>query len=204
MIVLPEKSDFELTPSGTHIATCYRVIDLGTQLIDFKGETKKQYKIMISWELPDELMKDLRPFSIHKKYTLSSSNKANLRKDLESWRGAAFSDDDFGKFDIGVLIGKSCLIGIVHSTGETTYANISSIMKLPKGTEGRKLINAPVYFSLNQFNQEIYDGLSENLKATIANSPEYQKIKGHDKTDPTVVDGHNDLSTDDFSDSVPF
>jgi hypothetical protein len=52
-ILLPaQTSEFELTPAGTHIGRCYRVVDLGTQLVEFQGEHKKQHKIMISWELP--------------------------------------------------------------------------------------------------------------------------------------------------------
>lgn len=201
MLVLPEKNEFELTPAGTHVATCYRVVDLGTQLVDFKGETKKQHKIMISWELTDEKMQDSRPFSTHKQYTLSSNEKASLRKDLQSWRGLPFSDEDFGRFDIGVLIGKSCLVGIVHtSQNGNTYANITSIMKLPKGTMAPPLINPTVYFSLNDFKQEIYDNLSENIKAKIAKSPEYQALKGADKTDPNVADDKHDM----HDDIIPF
>lgn len=201
MLVLPEKNEFELTPAGTHIATCYRVVDLGTQLIVFKNETKKQHKIMLSWELTDEKMTDGRPFSIHKHYTLSSNEKASLRKDLQAWRGLPFSDEDFGRFDIGVLIGKACLIGIVHESKDgSTYANISSIMKLPKGTVAPSLVNPPVYFSLNDFKQEVYDVLSEGIKAKIAKSPEYQTIKGADKTDPNIADDKHDMAED----SIPF
>jgi hypothetical protein len=205
-VLMPAKNDFELTPAGTHVATCYRVVDLGTQLVEFKGEAKKQHKIMLSWELPDEKMADGRPFSIHKKYTLSSSNKANLRKDLESWRGVPFADEDFGKFDIGVLIGKSCLIGIVHSTkDDNTYANISSLMKLPKGTTAPPLINEPVYFSLSDFHQDVYDSLSDALKATIAKSPEYQSIKGGNQVDPNVHDELDNMPPAEIpNDDIPF
>lgn len=101
---LPQPSDaeFELAPAGTHIAVCYRVIDLGTQETTFKGEVKHQHKILISWEIPDEKMKDGRPFTIGKRYTWSMSEKANLRNDLESWRGK-FTAADFGPngFKIG-------------------------------------------------------------------------------------------------------
>ncbi len=39
-------------------------------------------------------------------------------------------------FDIEKLVGKNCLINIVHNTkGDKTYANISGVMALPKGTE---------------------------------------------------------------------
>lgn len=205
-IIMPELNEFEITPAGTHIATCYRVIDLGTQLIDFNGESKKQHKIMLSWELTDEKMGDGRPFSIHKQYTLSSNEKASLRKDLQAWRGKSFTDDDFGKFDIGVLIAKSCLIGVVHNTKNgSTFANIASIMKLPKGTVAPQLINGVLYFSLNAFSQEAYDSLSENLKAKIAKSPEYQKLKGADHSDPNTADDRNDgHHEDDIGSGVPF
>lgn len=200
-MLLPEKNNFEITPQGTFVATCYRLIDLGTQIEQFKGETKKMHKIMISWELPSELMNDGKPFSIHKKYTLSSSNKAILRKDLESWRGQPFDDADFGKFDISVLLGKQCFIGIVHAVvGDNTYANISTLVKLPKDYPVPAQINPSVYFSLEAFDQTVYDGLSENMRATIAKSPEYQSLKGADKTDPNTSNAHEE----DYSSSVPF
>jgi hypothetical protein len=137
-LTLPEKNDFELTPAGSHVAICYRVIDLGTQLVEYKGESKKQHKIMLGWELPNELMtigdNQGKPFSIHKRYTFSSSDKSNLKKDLESWRGVPFTKDDYGRFDIFKLIGVPCMIGIVHAESNgKTYSNITSIMRLPKG-----------------------------------------------------------------------
>jgi hypothetical protein len=206
-LVLPtQKAEFEITPSGAHIARCYRIVDLGTQLVEFQGESKKQHKIMISWELPAELMKDGRPFSIHKKFTLSSHKKATLRKDLESWRGVPFSDEDFGKFDLGVLLTKPCMIGIVHSVvGENTYANISSIMNMPKGQTAPSLVNECVYFSLSDFKQDLYDKLSENLRATIAKSPEYQAIKGTHLPDPNVHDEMENFAPAEIpSEEIPF
>ena len=53
---LPDATDFELTPAGSHVAVCYRIVDLGTQLIEYNGETKKQHKIMVGWELSNEFM----------------------------------------------------------------------------------------------------------------------------------------------------
>ncbi len=179
-LVLPKKEEnsFETTPAGVYTAVCYRVIDLGTQLEGFGEEEKKpKHKIMLSWELHGEhVMQDGRPFSAHKKYTFSSNEKSSLRKHLEAWRGLAFTDDDFGKFDIGVLIGKACMMQIVHNVGEkdgNTYANISSIMKLPKGMPTPELVNEPIYFSLNEFDDIKLAKLSDSLKQTIMKSPEY-------------------------------
>lgn len=208
-MLLPAKNeiDFELTPAGSHIAVCYRVIDLGTQQIEYKGQKKSQRKIMISWELCDEFMTQGKneglPFSIHKRYTLSSSEKASLRIDLESWRGRAFTDEDFGKFDIAVLLGVGCMLGVVHADRDgRTYSNIKSIMKLPKGMTCKPPVNPTTYFSLDNFNQGIYDSLSDSLKATIALSPEYQELKGVGRPSPNVSDDNHDVHFD--NQDIPF
>lgn len=197
MLIMPKQNEFETVPAGSYAAVCYRVIDLGTQFSQFYQ--KAAHKIMISWEL-DEKMKDGRPFSIHKRYTLSSGKNASLRKDLESWRGKAFSDTEFGTFDIGVLIGVGCMLGVSISTQEgQSYSNVSSIMKLPKGLEPPKVENETIYFSLNDFKQELYDKLSDGMKESISKSPEYMQIKGshapehHASDDVPVMD-----------DSIPF
>lgn len=177
-IKLPKEnqSNFETTPEGTHVAVCYRVIDQGTQDVTFSGQTKQQRKVMISWELTDERMSDDKPFTVHKTMTLSADKKSTLRKFLESWRGLAFTEKDFGNFDLGTLIGKGALLGIVHDTTETgTYANLTTIMKLPKGTKTTEPENETVYFSLDEFDGEIFAGLSESLREKIAKSPEYKE-----------------------------
>lgn len=183
-LVLPKDqgADFELCPSGTFIATCYRVIDLGTQQIDWKGTIKHQKKINLSWELTEEKMDDGRPFTINKRYTLSSSDKANLRIDLESWRGVPFKDEDFGNFDIGNLLGKSCLLGIIHNHKDgKTFCNISSILRVPKSMPVPELVNPIVRFDLSNFDKTVYEAFSNNLKATIAKSPEYADLMGLNK-----------------------
>jgi hypothetical protein len=154
---------------------------------------------MIGWELSNELMSDGRPFSINKRYTYSSSDKGTLRKDLESWRSKPFSKEDFGKFDIFKLIGIPCMLGVVHTERNSkTYANITSIMRLPKGMETPKLVNAPVQFNISEFDQDVYDGFSDNLKALIAKSPEYSRIKGLDRSEPNTHDAPE------MADEIPF
>lgn len=173
-----EGGNFELTPDGTFVARCYRFIDLGSHDQSYQGESKGLKRlIMIGFELPTELMADGRPFSIHKRYTWSMHEKATLRKDLEAWRGAKFNDNDFGPggFDVRNLLGKTSTISIVHSVnGENTYANIASIGKAMKGVEVPDAINAPVYFSLEAFDAQVFDTLSDKLKDFIRETPEYR------------------------------
>lgn len=208
-----EGGNFAPTPSGTHLAMCYRIIDLGTQPIEYKGEKKMQHKILISWELPDELMpdgeKEGEPFTVHHRYTWSMHEKASLRRDLESWRGLAFQDGDFGPggFEIQNILGKPCLITIVHETkGDKTYANIASISKLPKGMQAPKFPkNDPKFCWLNgeEFDRDVFDSLSDKLKQAIMDSPEYKAFTtggGEHITDaPTKRLGAGDLD-----DEIPF
>jgi hypothetical protein len=206
-LLLPKETggDFERVPAGTFVATCYRIIDLGTQQGEWKGQPKFQHKVMFSWEFPDELMSDGRPFTIHQRYTLSASQKAKLRQDLESWRGVPFTDADFGAFDIGDVLGKSCLMGVVHEPKDgKVYENISSILKLPKGMTPPPLVNEPIYFSLGAFDQILYDKLSDSLKAVIAKSPEYQQLMGAHRIENDVPDeySYGAVRTDDQE--IPF
>lgn len=200
----PEK-EYELTPADTHIATCYRVIDLGTQVTPFKdertGALKRQHQIQISWEL-DALMADGRPFSVHKRYTLSLHEKSALCKDLQSWRGIAFTDAELKAFDLTNIVGTSCLIGIAHNTKDgKTYANISSILKLPKGTKAPALVNPKLSLILvpGEFDADAYSKLSDSLRDTIKQSPEYMECT-KDKTDEHIhnADEPPDASEDQY------
>lgn len=202
----PEGGDFTPPPAGTHIATCYRVVDLGTQLVEFNGETKKQRKVMLSWELPDELMDDGRPFTINKRYTYSGHEKAQLRKDLESWRGAPFQDADFGPggFDIRKVIGVPCLLSIVHETNKMgkLFANITAVVKPPKGTARPALVNTPTTFSLDEFDPHTFHDFPDWLKTVIMKSPEYADATRaiHNSAPPTADDDGRVLA----GEEVPF
>ena len=106
--------DFDIAPAGNHVAICYGVVDLGEHEQEWQGKVSLKHRVRISWELCDELMSDGRPFSISKEYTLSLNEKATLRHDLESWRGRPFTDAELAGFDIFVLLGKPCMVNVVH------------------------------------------------------------------------------------------
>ena len=200
--------DFTPPPAGTHLAVCYRVIDLGTQQVDWQGETKQQHKLMLSWELPDEKMEDGRPFSISQRYTFSSHEKARFRQDLEAWRGAKFTEADLAGppngFHVRKLLGVPCLLTVVHNVKQgKTYANISAVTKIMKGMVAPPLVNERVYFSLEpaEYSQETFDKLSSGLRAVIEKAPEYQEIK-RPRGEP--VGEAPPARRDDLDDEVPF
>ena len=204
---IPEpKGKFETAPEGTCVGVCYRVLDLGTQQSEYQGEKKYARKVMLSWELPEELMADGRPFSIHQSYTLSMHEKATLRKHLESWRGRKFDQTEFGPngFSLTKLLGAGCLLTITHAQkGENTYANITGVAKLMKDMKAPQSANPHIYFSME--NQEsfertrgVLDSLSEHVRTKISSSPEYiARVRGEPDERP---------SSDDFeiNDEIPF
>ena len=90
---------FTPAPEGTHQAVCVDILDKGMLPNKFR-EGALQRKIDIAWEIT-ETRDDGKRFVVYKRYTLSLNEKANLRHDLESWRGKAFSFDELAGFEIG-------------------------------------------------------------------------------------------------------
>jgi hypothetical protein len=101
--------------------------------VNFGGKQKSQHKIRIVWML-DENRSDEKPILVFKRYTLSLHEKSALRKDLEAWRGKAFTPTELEGFDVETIIGVGCMVSIVHATKDgITYANVAAVMKLGKG-----------------------------------------------------------------------
>jgi hypothetical protein len=124
---------FQPAPAGVHQAVCVDVVDLGIIEVTWQGKTKKQHKVKVVWQI-NEARDDGKPFLVQKRYTASLHEKAGLRKDLESWRGRAFTEDELRGFDLEALLGANCLVNVMHAErGGETYANVAAVMALPKG-----------------------------------------------------------------------
>lgn len=199
--------DFTPPPAGTHLAICYRVLDLGTQDGSWQGTPNKKHQIQIGWELCDERMEDGRPFVAGKRYTFSSSEKATLRQDLEAWRGRPFSEEDLSGppkgFHIRKIIGVPCLLTIIHETKADGHvrAKVSSVTKIMKNQVVPQMVNAPQYLSLTpgEFDRAIFDALPDFFKETIVKSPEFYKLTHPDAPAATPGAPKNDLD-----DEIPF
>jgi hypothetical protein len=126
---------FTPAPAGTHAAVCVDVVDLGVVETNWQGKVTRKHKVSIVWQI-DEDRDDGKPFAVRKRYTLSLHEKAALRKDLESWRGRAFTEEELQGFDLENLLRIGCLLNIIHASKDgQTYSNVASIMKLPKGMQ---------------------------------------------------------------------
>jgi len=128
-----EGQSFTPAPTGVHQAVCVDVVDLGVLDVSWQGQTKRQHKVNLAWQLNED-RDDGKPYLIFKRYTLSLHEKAALRKDLESWRGRKFTREEEMGFDIETVIGANCLLNVTHNqVGDRTYANVSSVNPLMKG-----------------------------------------------------------------------
>jgi len=202
-------SDFIPVPQGTHLAICNMVVDLGLQEKTYMGETKVAHQCFIRWELPNERIeyeKDGQrvngPMSIGKTYTLSLGDKANLKKDLEAWRGRAFTEQEKAGFDLFVLAGLPCQVTITHADRNgKTYANVVGIAGWPKGMERPKGAENPVVkYGLDDPNaQRVYGDLPkwirEKLEKRITQAED--RYSGGSTADPSDY-GH------DLDDDIPF
>ena len=194
----------ELIPAGNYIARCYKMIEIGTVPTEYNGEKKMLHKVRIGWELPTELKtfneeKGEQPLVIDKEYTLSLADKANLRKDLKSWRGKDFTPQEADNFDITKLLGVPCMLNIIHvaSKKDATkfYEAIASISPLPKGVPCPAQINPIFTFEFDAFDEVKLEAFPEFIKDAIKSSNEYKAIQGEVITEiplPSAVDAYED------------
>jgi hypothetical protein len=171
------KGDFKQPPEDTHVAICIRIIDLGTQDESYQGKPKRVEQVMLGWELPNALMDDGRPFMVSRIYTKSLNEKANLRSDLENWRGRDFTDEEANGFDERKLLGKACFLQV--KMNDKGKAKVAAIAKLPNGTPVPTPVNELMHFSLEPdlFSQAVFDKLTDWTKEKIRKSPEWKALQ---------------------------
>jgi hypothetical protein len=181
MAIIAKKNGegFDPVSEGVHVAICYSVVDLGMQYSEMYGKASR--KILITHEIPEETItiegKEM-PRAISKEYTLSLSEKSTLRKDLEAWRGRTFTEAELEGFDLANIIGKGCQIQVIHKeSGGKTYANIASIMGLPKGMKVGETVNEHIYFDLeNPESLSLLGKIPQWVQDKIKKSETYQTL----------------------------
>ena len=187
-IVEDTGGSFERCPAGMHLARCYRIVDLGSQKSEYMGEVKIKHQITFSWEVHGAnddgqqlLMKDGRPYGIFKNYSLSWAEKANLRIDLQAWRGKPFSPEEMRRFDLKNVLGAWCMLNVIDRQGSNgkTYSNVQSITPVPSVIKQGGMpdgVNPLEIFNLAEPDLHLFDSFSKQLQEKIMQSPEWQKI----------------------------
>ena len=210
-IVKESGGAFEACPSGMHLARCYRIVDLGTQKSEYMGQVKFLHKIMLGWEIHTTKddgttlkMRDGRPFAMFKNYTLSWSEKANLRLDLQSWRGKPFTQEEMRRFDLETVLGAWCLLNVIERPGKDgkNYVNIDTVTPVPAMMKKAGLpegVNKVEMFNLEKPDMAMFEGFSDKLKVKIMASPEWTKLQ---KSNPEVATTPS--VSEEMDDDIPF
>lgn len=174
-----ENGQFENPPAGSHIARCIGVIDMGSQVHSWQGETWTSRDVKIVFELPSCLMEGKykpevkgKPFAVSDTFKQSMHTASKLRPFLESWRGRKFTKDEIAAYDPKKLLGVPCRLTLIEN-GD--YINIDGICKLSPGETCPPQVNQSVYFSLEreEFDEAILAKFTEKMQDKIKASPEY-------------------------------
>ena len=122
--------DFKPCPAGLQRIVCCDVVDLGLVANMYDGEQKMQHKVSVRWQ--SERKFDGKPYLIQKRYTYSLHEKANLRKDINGWRGRALTDEQCKTFDLEKLITQNAYANIIHVTRKgKVYGDVAALMPPP-------------------------------------------------------------------------
>lgn len=129
------ESKFKPHPAGQFVALCVDTIDLGEKLDSGPNfPDKLSPKCVLVFRTGEKNAESGEPVDAAQEYTVSMSEKANLRKALESWRGQPYNE---GQVNDGVplhkLTGQWALITVAHKTSAKgrTYAFVQSIVGVP-------------------------------------------------------------------------
>lgn len=136
MPIIPRKkqSEFRPAPEGLWPAVCCDVYEPWTEERPQEFGGGLTDKTRLAWQISEIDPENGKPFLVTKKYTLSLHEKSNLSRDLETWRGKRFTEEERGTFDVERLIGVNCQVQVVHAHKDgTTFANVMAVLPLTKG-----------------------------------------------------------------------
>jgi len=207
-LIVNENSTSSIAPiaEGTHLGVCNMLVDLGVQFNEtFKNQSRK---VLIGWEIPDETIEledGTHNRTITQRYTASLNEASNLRRDLAAWRGRDFTEAELEEFNLRNIVGASCLLNIIHKTRNgKTYANIQSIMALPKGMKKADPKEKVIIFDLDEATLDDVDDLPRWIGDVVKKSITYQEMV--DADNKAYEDGSNNSPFDGLEDDgdLPF
>ena len=174
---------------GVYIAVCVYSIDLGEQLCEYKDKTKSyNNQVRLGFELIGETVEidgKQEPRVLSRTLNFTQSKNGGLRKFVQSWLGKTFTDDEFRELDTNDLVGTPAQLSVVlNESGE--YANIDTIMQLPRGMAAPSPASALIRYDMEPWDDDAFAALPDWAQEMIKKSTQYQKL--HVPTDPVDVD----------------
>lgn len=203
-------SDFEQPQTGMVSAVCINVVDGRYVKTTYMGQDKgHQRKIFILWEIAQRIKEGQfagQHMVIAKEYTFAVGDKANLRIDLESWRGKKFEErknsdgtvslltekKDNEKivkvpFAVDMLIGANCILYLEDVGKSRPFIKPTKVMKFDS-----KYTPVKREYDINY----IPNWLAKKIEERPLSNPDIQQTQ----TDNVV----NDDSTGFEEEEVPF
>lgn len=169
--------EIPILPEGSYAAVCNMLVDLGLQYNKTYGNSSR--KVLIGWELPEELIEiggEPVPRTINQRYTASLNEKSVLRRDLAAWRGRDFTPAELSEFNLRNIVGAPCLLQVIHREyNGRKYANIASIMTIPKGMQKPQVSGKPVIYDIDEDDPSEVNNLPEWIKELVMSSESYQE-----------------------------
>ena len=200
--------------NGVYTALSSMLIDLGFQKSLLDNNVRR--KFMMVWTIVGEFIevnKEQLPRVMSKEYTLSLNEKSNLRKDLQAWRGQAFTEEELQGFNLITVMNKPCQLQIINEEKNgKTYNNISAIMAMPKGMTVEPLQETTVFITNNPETWNSWEKIPKWIKEKIKKAEgyetselkqfvdEYEKMEEQNNIEVTAT--NNDVI--DSDDSLPF
>ncbi len=182
-----------IIPDGRHIARNYGVIDLGTQMVSFKGNpAEPKPMVMLQFEFPKfmhlfEEEKGMQPLVTSQEYTFYATDKGKLCKVLKSWGKLK----EFPKkLNLNPYLGQWCEIKMEHTLSKKdssiTYSNIADGGKWIDALSDSDKASLPktppagchqnLWFDLDNFSWEIFDKIPKWIQKKIEASREWPTI----------------------------
>ncbi len=167
---------------GVYMAVCVGVVDLGEQY----SEKFKNYsnKVKFVWALPGETIEidgKTEERQLSREFAVATKKNSNLRTFLGGWNSKNYTDEEFMELDLFDQVGKACQLNVVlNDTGE--YANVDSIMPIPKGFPAPVSKTAFFTWDMDAWDDAAFEKLPEWTQEQIKKSTQYQKNHAPDTT----------------------
>ena len=162
---------------GAYTAISSAIIDLGVQVNKMYGTEQRRF--MMIWNVIGEEVEvngEKLPRTMSKEYGFSLGEKSNLKKDLQAWRGKAFTDEELQKFDLLTILNKACQLQIILEKKDgKEYNNIAGIMSLPKGTTIESLTNTYHFDMENEETWVNWEKIPNWIKEKIKKAKNYEE-----------------------------
>lgn len=195
----------EKLEAGVYTAISSGIIDLGIQRSEKFNNSTRKFRLV--WDILGEEIEingEKMPRTMSKEYSLSLGEKSNLRKDLQAWRGKAFTEEELSGFNLVDILNVGCQLQILNEEKNgKTYNNIAGIMSLPKGSSIEKLDKTMIFDIETVETWGEWSNIPKWIQDTIKKAENYEStglkkyVEEFESTQKTVEENNDVIKAED-------